>query len=101
MRQANRKILCFTSTCALSLAASAYTGAQYLWTGSGDGTTLNRGANWNKSGAAPGAPDSAQFYTTGTLDLTADEDFQPAAERRPACRQPGSRQPRLERQCPG
>lgn len=75
MRQANRKILCFTSTCALSLAASAYTGAQYLWTGSGDGTTLNRGANWNKSGAAPGATDSAQFYTTGTLDLTADADF--------------------------
>ena len=74
MRQANRKILCFTSTCALSLAASAYTGAQYLWTGSGDGTTLNSGANW-KSGAAPGATDSAQFYTTGTLNLKADADF--------------------------
>lgn len=64
----------FTSVCALSLAASAYTGAPCLWTGGGDGTTLNRGANW-KSGAAPGATDSAQFYTTGTLDLTADADF--------------------------
>lgn len=75
MRQANRKILCFTSTCALSLAASAYTGAPCLWTGWGDGKTLNSGANWNKSGAAPGATDSAQFYTTGTLNLSANADF--------------------------
>lgn len=75
IRTGIRGFLFVTSVCAFALVASAYTGAQCRWTGGGDGTTLNAGANWNMSGAVPGATDSAQFYTTGTLALTANADF--------------------------
>ena len=69
-----KEVLGLIFVCAFACAANAYTGAQYLWTGGGDGTTLNVGANWNKD-AAPGATDAAQFNTSGTLDLTANADF--------------------------
>ena len=69
------EVLGLIFVCAFAFAANAYTGAQYLWTGGGDATTLNDGANWNKSGATPGATDAAQFNTSGTLNLTANADF--------------------------
>ena len=61
--------------CAASHSANAYTGSRVQWTGQGDGTTLNAGGNWNNGGAVPGTTNSAEFYTNGTLNVTANADF--------------------------